>query len=207
LLLLLSLLIALIQATIVGIEVASGATECVYTEIPTPNLKLGLYFSVQRGSGSDYDINYKIYDPLGEELFEDNNLLYQDLVFNGIRAGEYAVCFTNGASKTKLVDFELLAEDDPNRAHMPVKHPLDPEQQSAMEESMIRIAASLHQVDRDQEYFKQREHRSMSIVADTEQRIFWGALIMCGAVIAMAVGQAWVIRTFFDSGKKKAPTL
>lgn len=145
-------------------------------------------------------MDYRITDPLGEEIVYEVLQRDADLVFTGEHQGEYSFCLINneGASQgDKVVDFDIVVENDFHKASLPIKHPLDTEKQSNMEESMFKINAALMQIERDQRYFKTKEHRNMSLVRSTESRIYWGALVGSGLVILMGISQVWIIRTFF----------
>ena len=189
-----------VDATVLSYTLGAGATECFYALVTKSDQKVAVYYAVQ--SGGDYDLDYHITAPKGEIMmsgFRERNI---DLVFTGYDQGEYAFCLENSGSSSyadKTIDFEVLVENDSVQATMPLKHPLDPEKQGNMQESIFRMTALVGQIERAMKYFHTRESRNMDTVESTESRIFWFAVLQSMAIIGMAMAQVWVIRTFFSS--------
>jgi hypothetical protein len=131
-----------------------------------------------------------------------------DYVLNAPEAGSYTFCFDNfgpGVSAgEKKLEFELLQEDDPLRASLPLPHPLDAAKHGAMEESLFNIKFSLSKIRRDQLYFRSRENRNMDTVITTEARMAWGAVVSALLVVAMGTIQVYIIRNLFVNKNKSS---
>jgi emp24/gp25L/p24 family/GOLD len=110
--------------------------------------------------------------------------------------------------KRKGWDGWLTCEDDDaqveneSRATLPSKQGTTPEQTSALEESIFKLSGQLSTISRNQKYFRTRENRNFSTVRSTESRIFNFSLIEGGIMVAMALLQVFVVRTFFQGARK-----
>ncbi len=54
----------------------------------------------------------------------------------------------------------------------------------------------------EQRNVRANEHRNVSVVKQTESRIVWFALLECVAIVALAVGQVFVIQTFLSKSAR-----
>ncbi|KAG0165084.1 hypothetical protein DFQ28_009268 [Apophysomyces sp. BC1034] len=191
------------QATATGLtyNVAANDQACFFVWTDTPGKKVGFYFAVQ--SGGSFDINYAVRDPRNQIILDGERERQGDYVFTANHVGEYSFCFDNSLSTfaEKLVDFEILVENEarPNYAKDNSAEP--PKSLSAMEESLFRLSGSLTNIARTQKVFRTRENRNSSTVASTEGRIFWFALLESAAIVAMACLQVFVVRSFFNVKK------
>lgn len=84
------------------------------------------------------------------------------------------------------------------RAQLPSKQGTNPEQTSALEESIIKLSAKLSTITRNQKYFRTRENRNFSTVRSTERRIFNFSVIESLMMVCMAGLQVFIVRFFFQ---------
>jgi len=75
-------------------------------------------------------------------------------------------------------------------------------QAEAMDEALFRLTGELAKVDRMQKYFRTRENRGFSTVISTENRIFWFSLTESTLIVAMAMMQVYIVRTFFSGSRR-----
>jgi len=118
----------------------------------------------------------------------------------------------------KVVDFEItvcgpLANGSPcangnpqveneARAQLPSKAGSTPDQQSALEESIIKLGSQLSTINRNQKYFRTRENRNFSTVRSTERRIFNFSIVESVMMVTMAGLQVFIVRFFFQGARK-----
>lgn len=88
------------------------------------------------------------------------------------------------------------------RAALPQKGGASQEQLSTVEETILRISGQVSVLTRQQKYFRTRENRNFSTVNSTARRIFNLSLMECGAMVAMAGLQVFIVRWFFTGGRK-----
>lgn len=127
-----------------------------------------------------------------------------DYVFTAQETGEYRFCFDNSISTfaDKMIDFEITVENEVRSAAIPSKQGSAPEQVSKLEESVLKLSGQLSTVTRQQKYFRTRENRNFSTVRSTESRIFNFSLLESAMIVAMAGLQVFVVRMFFQGGRK-----
>ena len=128
---------------------------------------------------------------------------HADYVFTANHFGEYAFCFSNDMSTwvEKLVDFEILLENEVRPSFQNPSSKEQPASMSEMEETIFRLSGHLTNIQRTQKYFRTRENRNSSTVASTESRIFWFASLESIAIVTMAALQVFVIKGFFSVKK------
>ncbi|WPG98262.1 putative membrane protein c17a5.08 [Acrodontium crateriforme] len=203
---LLGFLAAYVSATALTFEIKPNEKECFYTDVGVKGAKIAFYFAVQ--TGGSFDIDYVVSGPTAEHgkeriILQGERERQGDFVFTAEDMGEYRFCFDNSVSTfaEKMVDFEISVENEV-RASIPVKEGASAEQISTVEESVIRIANQVSNLNRQQKYFRTRENRNFSTVRSTESRIFNFSLLESGLMIAMAGLQVFIVKMFFTGGRK-----
>jgi len=88
------------------------------------------------------------------------------------------------------------------RAQLPSKQGSTPDQQSALEESILKLSSQLSTINRNQKYFRTRENRNFSTVRSTERRIFNFSIIESVMMVTMAGLQVFIVRFFFQGARK-----
>jgi hypothetical protein len=101
-----------------------------------------------------------------------------------------------------MIDFEISIENEPRAASIPSKQGANIEQTSALENSVLKLSGQLSTITRQQKYFRTRENRNFSTVRSTEQRIFNFSIIESLMMVAMAGLQVFIVRIFFQTGRK-----
>ncbi|KAH7103301.1 emp24/gp25L/p24 family/GOLD-domain-containing protein [Auriculariales sp. MPI-PUGE-AT-0066] len=193
-----STLVAHCSGSALTAPIPANARQCYFADVDKSGEKLGFYFAVQ--SGGSFDIDFEVKDPHGRILLNGQRERQGDYVFTAHAVGEYEICFENDMSTLteKLVDFDIMVESEPRR-ELPMKPGQISDQTSALEESIYRLSNMLMKIKRTQQYFHTRENRGMSVVASTKSRIFWYAILQCLAVVGVAVGQVYILQTFFTT--------
>jgi hypothetical protein len=151
--------------------------------------------------GGSFDIDYDVTGPDGVSILNGEHERQGDYVFTANQVGEYAFCFSNKMSTwvDKLVDFEILVENEARPQFQNEKSADQPQTLTEMEESLFRISGSLANIARTQKYFRTRENRNSATVASTKSRISWFASLESIAIVSMACLQVFVIKSFFKS--------
>lgn len=88
------------------------------------------------------------------------------------------------------------------RAQLPSKQGSTPDQQSALEESILKLSSQLSTINRNQKYFRTRENRNFSTVRSTERRIFNFSIVEGVMMVTMAGLQVFIVRFFFQGARK-----
>ncbi|WOO83968.1 uncharacterized protein LOC62_05G007485 [Vanrija pseudolonga] len=174
---------------------------CYYADVDGVGEKIGFYFAVQ--SGGQFEIDFVVMDPEDKVIIEGEKERQGDYIFTGKKLGEYSFCFANEASNTdKLIDFDIMVESEPRRTLGGSAAPLK-EHTSALEESTYKLSGLLSSITRTQKYFHTRHHRNYSTVQSTKSRMFWFTVLECVAIVAMALLQIWILKTFFSRGSSR----
>ncbi|KAI9369493.1 emp24/gp25L/p24 family/GOLD-domain-containing protein [Aspergillus egyptiacus] len=198
---LLAYLVSSVTATALTYRLEANEKACFYKSVDQQNTKVAFYFAVQ--SGGSFDVDYAVVGP-GEKVILDGTKERQgDFVFTAQSVGEYRFCFNNEMSTfaEKMVDFEIALENE-QRAELPSRQGANPEQASAIEESIFKLSAQLSTISRNQKYFRTRENRNFSTVRSTERRIWNFSVIEGMMMVCMAGLQVFVVRFFFQGARK-----
>ncbi|KAI8363657.1 emp24/gp25L/p24 family/GOLD-domain-containing protein [Mortierella sp. GBAus27b] len=192
------------DATSLTYKVMAHEKACFYTWVDVPRKKVAFYFAVQSGGSFDIDVDVK--DPNEKSILELQKERQGDYIFTGNEVGEYSFCFSNDMSTfaEKTIDFEISVENEKRAAQAEVKEKgSGPQAQAeAIDEALFRLTGELGKIDRMQKYFKSRENRNFSTVVSTDSRIFWYSLTYSSMVVAMAMVQVFVVRTFFSGSRR-----
>jgi len=92
--------------------------------------------------------------------------------------------------------------ENETRAELPSKQGSTPDQQSALEESILKLSGQLSTINRNQKYFRTRENRNFSTVRSTERRIFNFSIVESVMMVTMAGLQVFIVRFFFQGARK-----
>jgi hypothetical protein len=166
-------------------------------------------------SGGSFDIDWEIISPTGQ-LYQNGHRARQgDYVFPAKEVGEYAFCFSNSMStfSEKVIDFDISAEHEVKtegftQNNLPHPVPGAAEQKEIVKEAVMPLKSVLMSIEkgvfefqRNQKWFRTREHRNFATVSSSESSIFWFSLIETTLIVMMSVFQVYVIRIFFKSSK------
>lgn len=205
-------LLCSIAATTVTFKLGSHERVCFYSETKAANEKIAFYFSVQ--SGGNFDVDYDVLDPNSVPMLTGNHETGGDYAFTAMKIGEYSFCFSNAMSTfvDKVIDVDISVEHETADSKLHVKGELEqsagsitpptaPKKESAaIYTKLLDVSAEIEIVEGLQRDFRTRENRSISTVKDLESRLFWVALMSSIVIIGMAIGQVYVIQTFFTKG-------
>jgi len=199
--LLLPILSALTSATALTYKLTPNEKACFFTQVDQQGAKIAFYFAVQ--SGGSFDIDYTVSGPLDKVILQGTKERQGDFVFTAQSVGEYSFCFNNEMSTfaEKLVDFEIAVENE-QKAELPSRQGANPEQATAVEESITKVSHLLSTISRNQKYFRTRENRNFSTVRSTERRIFNFSIMESLMMVSMAALQVFIVRFFFQGARK-----
>lgn len=175
---------------------------CFFADVDKEGEKIGFYFAVQ--SGGDFDIDFEVKDPAGDQMLDGQRERQGDYIFTANKIGEYSFCFENDMSSftEKLIDFDIMVESEPRR-EAPAKPGQISDHTSALEESIYKLKSMLATVERTQKFFHTRENRGFSLVKSTRNKLFWYAILESLAIVSMAVAQVYILQNFFiGTGRK-----
>ncbi|QRV81116.1 endosomal cargo receptor (Erp3) [Ceratobasidium sp. AG-Ba] len=175
---------------------------CFFADVDKEGEKIGTEEQVQ--SGGDFDIDFEVKDPAGDQLLDGQRERQGDFIFTANKVGEYSFCFENDMSSftEKLIDFDIMVESEPRR-EAPAKPGQISDHTSALEESIYKLKSMLATVERTQKFFHTRENRGFSLVKSTRNKLFWYAILESVAIVSMAVAQVYVLQNFFiGTGRK-----
>ncbi|KAF9926900.1 hypothetical protein FBU30_003621 [Linnemannia zychae] len=192
------------DATALTYNVGAHERACFYAWVDIPKKKLAFYFAVQ--SGGSFDIDVEVRDPKLKPMLMLEKERQGDFVFTANEVGEYSFCFSNDMSTfaEKMVDFEISVENEkrPTQVDQDEKGKGPQAHADAMDESLFRLTGELARIDRMQKYFRTRENRNFFTVISTDSRIFWFSLTESAMIVAMAMVQVYVVRTFFSGSRR-----
>ncbi|KAL4804895.1 emp24/gp25L/p24 family/GOLD-domain-containing protein [Aspergillus unguis] len=198
---LLAYLVSSVTATALTYRLEANEKACFYKFVDQRSTKVAFYFAVQ--SGGSFDVDYAVVGPGEKPVLEGTKERQGDFVFTAQSVGEYRFCFNNEMSTfaEKMVDFEIALENE-SRTELPSRQGANPEQASAIEESIFKLSAQLSTISRNQKYFRTRENRNFSTVRSTERRIWNFSVIEGLMMVSMAGLQVFVVRFFFQGARK-----
>ncbi|KAF1813875.1 hypothetical protein P152DRAFT_457247 [Eremomyces bilateralis CBS 781.70] len=199
---LLTFLLSSVSATALTYKLAANENTCFFATTEQKGQKISFYFAVQ--SGGSFDVDYKVIGPYDKTITAGQKERQGDFVFTANDPGEYAFCFNNEMSTfaEKMVDFEIIVENETRAAKLPSKQGSSPEQTTVLEESIMKLSGQLSTINRNQKYFRTRENRNFSTVRSTEKRIFNFSLIESAMMVTMAALQVFIVRFFFQGARK-----
>jgi len=194
--------VASVSASALTTTIPPSQRLCFYADVDKTGEKIGFYFAVQ--SGGDFDIDYEVKDPTGDQILDGQRERQGDFVFTANKIGEYSFCFENDMSSftEKLVDFDIMVESEPRR-EAPARAGQISDHTSPLEESIYKLKSMLATVERTQKFFHTRENRGFSLVKSTQNKLFWYAVLESLAIVSMAVLQVYILQNFFiGTGRK-----
>ena len=98
------------------------------------------------------------------------------------------------------IDFDITVESEP-RLELPLaKAALLRDQSSPVEKSMSKIDSDLTAIERTLRYFRLRDNQGHSLVQKTRHRITRYSFFQTFVIIAISLGQVYMVRYFFDRG-------
>ncbi|XP_039274353.1 transmembrane emp24 domain-containing protein 7-like [Styela clava] len=178
-------------------ELPDNAKQCFYQEIER-DVIVTLEFQVI--SGGRYDVDCKIEDPDGLELYGKKKQQYDSQQWTTQKVGVYKVCFSNEFStithKVVYFDWQFGAEA-----------PLLPEMARSsaltqMESNVVSIHEMLNNVMEFQTKFRLREATGRIFATALSEKVQIWSFLQMMILIIVAIGQVVVLRSFFSNTKQ-----
>lgn len=179
-------------------ELPDNAKQCFYQEVER-DVTSTLEFQVI--SGGRYDVDCRIEDPDGLELYGKKKQQYDSYQWTTQKAGVYKVCFSNEFStithKVVYFDWQYGSET-----------PLLPEMAKAtalsqMETSVVSIHEMLSNVMEFQTKFRLREATGRIFATSLSEKVQIWSFLQMMILIIVAIGQVVVLRSFFTDKKHR----
>lgn len=186
--------------TIVGVELtfelADNAKQCFYQEI---GKTISATLEYQVITGGHYDVDCKVEDPDGLELYSKKKQQYDSYQWTTQKEGVYTVCFSNEFSTIthKVVYFDLQYGGEA---------PILPEMARAtaltqMESSIVTLHEMLNTVVEYQTKFRLREATGRIFAQSLNEKVQVWSFLQMMILMVVAIGQVVVLRGFFSDKK------
>lgn len=179
------------------LNLPSFTKECLYYDIV--NDEQSLIVSYQVLTGGNFEIDFTITAPDGNEIVKETQKKYSDFVLKSFGLGKYSFCFSNNyGTALKKVEIVLELEKSLQQATDGQNNEQDIVANNAIEE----IDRNLNKITKVMNYLRAREWRNMSTVESTESRLKWLAMLVMFFMVGVSVVQAVVIQFFFKARSK-----
>ncbi|CCD22800.1 Erp3p NDAI_0A06460 [Naumovozyma dairenensis CBS 421] len=200
--------------------------QCYYILTPDIECTISYYFSVQSGEDGNYNIDYKIYAPDDKyrPIIERYNERQGEWSFVGEHKGEYKICFEASIPlKKRIIDFDFnydIAAEKNKGKNVDVRYERRLERknqkklrdvkngkdrlQSSIEDSIDNVERQLYMLERDLQYYKNRNTRNHYTVKSTGNRITIFSMYGILLIIAMCGIQLFVLEWVFKKSRKHA---
>lgn len=180
-------------------ELPDNAKQCFYQEIDKDTSAVLEYQVI---SGGRHDVDCKIEDPDGLELYSEKKQQYGSHQWTTMKKGVYKVCFSNEFSTIthKVVYFDW---------QYGVEAPLLPDMARAtaltqMETSIVTIHEEVNKVIDFQTKFRLREATGRLFAASLSERVqIWSFLQML-ILFVVAIGQVVILRSLFSDKQNRS---
>lgn len=182
-------------------ELPDNAKQCFYQELDKGTITTLEYQVI---TGGRYDVDCKVEDPDGLELYSKKKQQYDSYQWTAQKEGIYVVCFSNEFSTIthKVVYFDLNFGAEP---------PLIPEMAKAsaltqMEASVVTIHEMLNSVVDYQTKFRLREATGRIFAQSLNDKVQIWSFLQMTILVVVAIGQVVVLRSFFSDKKYRVGT-
>eukprot|EP00088_Acartia_fossae_P068989 TRINITY_DN8886_c0_g1_i1.p1 TRINITY_DN8886_c0_g1~~TRINITY_DN8886_c0_g1_i1.p1 ORF type:complete len:217 (+),score=18.71 TRINITY_DN8886_c0_g1_i1:77-727(+) len=177
-------------------ELPDSAKECFY-EVIEKDTESTLEFQVV--TGGHYDVDVELRDPMKNVLYKEVKKQYDSFTWTAERTGEYVACFSNEFStfshKLVYIDFQV-GDEQPLPG---LENQIEPLTQ--MESSSREVHESLNKVIDMQTHHRLRETQGRKRAEDLNERVMIWSLFVTFAILCVAFGQVWVLKSFFSDKK------
>lgn len=173
------------------ITLDAHAEECFF-ESAVASTKLGFTFEVIEGGF--YDIDVSIYDPDGNQIYQDPKASSGKYTIEANKDGHYKYCFSNKMSTVtpKVVMFNIETARH-------VQHKLSgAKDQEKMDEMMKELSTSLISVKHELEYLSVRDRIHRQINEATNSRVITWAWIELLIMLCVTISQVFYLKRFFE---------
>eukprot|EP00762_Andalucia_godoyi_P007294 ANDGO_01563.mRNA.1 Transmembrane emp24 domain-containing protein A len=175
-----------------AVTVDAHAEQCFF-ETMKRDAKTGVYFQVTAGGFLDIDV--LVTGPDQRLLHKVERETEGRFTFAAYDGGAYKICFSNKMSTLtpKQVVFQILPG---GRAEFAEFAKL--EHMSPIEESLLRLADGLSDVQSEQRYLRNRERVHRNTAESTQSRVTFWSFFETFVLIGMSIWQVWYITRYFE---------
>lgn len=187
------------------LNLPSFTKECLYYDIV--NDEQTLIVSYQVLTGGNFEIDFIITAPDGNEIVKETQKKYSDFVLKSFGLGKYSFCFSNNYG-TALKKVEVVLELDKSLQQI-TNYGGDNNNNNNINGQDVVANNAIEEIDRNLNkitkvlnYLRAREWRNMSTVESTESRLKWLAMLVMLFMVGVSIVQAVVIQFFFKARSK-----
>jgi hypothetical protein len=175
-----------------SVQIDPHAEFCVFETMKLDG-KTGVYFQVAQGGQLDIDV--AVTGPDGRLLHKVERETEGRFTFSAYDGGAYKICFSNKMSTLtpKTVMFQILPGGRAEFAELAKLDHLSP-----IEESLLRLADGLADVQAEQRYMRNRERVHRNTSESTNSRVLWFSLGLFTVLVGMTVWQVYYITRYFE---------
>lgn len=185
-----------VPADMITFEMSGRGEEEFFEEIDTlPSYIRGAWFS---GNTDTNDIDFTIFDPLKNVVFQRKNKREAIFYFDAKRRGIYSFVFKNNKLlKKRTVTFALHCGNSTEEVLQ--KEHLDP-----LETELLTVQKAVKDFQLDFQFaqLRQESHYKsnlQSAVASANMNVFWLSLLECVGVIGVTSWQVYYIKKLLDN--------
>ncbi|CCD22996.1 emp24/gp25L/p24 family protein NDAI_0A08430 [Naumovozyma dairenensis CBS 421] len=177
--------------TPMAVTIPARGKECLYYDMQKDDDVLVVSYQVL--TGGDFEINFQITSPDGEQLVDEKRKKYSDFLLKSFGLGPYEFCFDNGFDGIeKKVEFTLELENNVLKAETN-------EEDMMANNSIEEIDRNIDKISKMLKYLRAREWRNMYTVESTKSRLRWLSLLDMSLMAGISCIQAIIIELFFKN--------
>ena len=175
-----------------SVQIDAHKEECFYQYVKKEG-KLGVYFQVAQGGFLDIDCT--VWGPDNRQVHTVERESEGRFSVHGYETGIYKVCFSNKMSTMtpKTVIFQVHPGD-----RLEYEELAKLEQLSPIEESLLRLADALADIQTEQLYLRNRERVHRNMAESTNARVLWWSFFEALILMAMTAWQVYYITRYFE---------
>lgn len=179
-----------------SINLPAFSKECLYYDIVRDEDSLVVGYQVL--TGGNFEIDFTINGPDGNEIVNEKQKKYSDFVLKSFGLGKYTFCFANTYG-TALKKVEVTLELE--KSSFDIKDD-DNMEEAVANHAVAEIDRNLNKITKIMNYLRAREFRNMSTVNSTESRLKWLSILVMIIMVGISVLQALIIQLFFKARQR-----
>lgn len=175
-----------------SVQIDPHREECFFENMKRDS-KTGVYFQVSQGGFLDIDVS--VTGPDGRLLHKVERETEGRFSFTAYEPGVYKVCFSNKMSTLtpKTVMFQISPGGKTEFAEFAKLDHLSP-----IEESLLRLADGLADIQNEQRYMRNRERVHRNTSESTNARVLWWSFFETVVLTGMTLWQVYYITRYFE---------
>eukprot|EP00669_Euglena_mutabilis_P003994 TRINITY_DN15098_c0_g1_i1.p2 TRINITY_DN15098_c0_g1~~TRINITY_DN15098_c0_g1_i1.p2 ORF type:complete len:212 (+),score=79.73 TRINITY_DN15098_c0_g1_i1:32-637(+) len=184
-------LVLCVSSSSLGIKIDANKEECFYDDALAGQR---IFFAYQVTQGGGLDIDVTVTSPNDSLVFTEERESGGRLLFRALEAGTHKFCFSNRMSTltAKSIVFQIVAGDPAEKKRK------KPGATAVVERSLLRINEALDEIRNEQSYLRTRERVHRDTAESTNDRVKWGSIAQCGAMVGLSLVQAVYLRRGFE---------